>query len=132
MLALLASGIISVALMHDWLAWNSARWELGREAVLQRGIRPDEIEGGFEWDGWYASEDPQNPQANPDRKHSANEVPGLNLLLSRFYFPSVCGRYAISFSKLPASKSITTKSYQVWLPPVCREMLLLRYQPEPE
>ena len=43
----------SVGLMHDWLAWNSARWELGR-SPLARGIAADDIEGGLEWDSWHA------------------------------------------------------------------------------
>src|SRR5262249_8964483 len=32
---LLAYGAASVALMHDWLTWQGARWELGRWAIHQ-------------------------------------------------------------------------------------------------
>ena len=129
MLAVLFSGLIAVALMHDWLAWNAARWELGRQAVANKLIAPTDIEGGFEWDGWFTSADPQRPLANPERTQPANETAGLNLLLSRYYFPAVNGRYALSFSKLPESEIIGARSYQLWLPPHRKDLLLLEFRP---
>ena len=45
-------GMLSVCLMHDWLALNAKRWSLGRRAIAQ-GLNPAEIDGGFEWDHWY-------------------------------------------------------------------------------
>lgn len=36
----------------DYLAWNTARWEVGRRLVGD-GVAPIEIGGGFEWVGWY-------------------------------------------------------------------------------
>src|SRR5205807_9212803 len=38
----------SIALMHDWLSWNAARWQLGRRAETAFHINPLDIEGGFE------------------------------------------------------------------------------------
>jgi hypothetical protein len=52
LVALVLLGGLSVCLMHDWLSWNAARWDLGRRAVA-RGIEPGDIQGGFEWDRWY-------------------------------------------------------------------------------
>jgi hypothetical protein len=128
-LAVVVSGFISIALLHDWLAWNSARWELGRRAVATKFILPTEIEGGFEWDGWFSSAAPQHPLANPERTQPTNETPGLNLPLSRYYFPAVNGRFALSFSKLPDSEIIEAKSCQLWLPPHRKDLLLLEYRP---
>ncbi|HZV33227.1 MAG TPA: glycosyltransferase family 39 protein, partial [Verrucomicrobiae bacterium] len=51
------SGLIAIAFSHDLLAWNTVRWNLGREAVA-KGITPADIEGGFEWNGWYERNDP--------------------------------------------------------------------------
>ena len=51
--ALLVLGGLSVCLMHDWLSWNAARWELGRRAAVVHGIEPGDIRGGFEWDHYY-------------------------------------------------------------------------------
>lgn len=41
--------------MDDHFAWNSARWEAG-QALVAQGVHPENIEGGLEWDGWYAFE----------------------------------------------------------------------------
>jgi hypothetical protein len=41
--------------MADYMAWNSARWVAGRTLVAQ-GVRPEAIDGGFEWAGWYEFE----------------------------------------------------------------------------
>jgi hypothetical protein len=36
----------------ECLAWNDARWRLGRQLV-DAGASPQEIHGGFEWVGWH-------------------------------------------------------------------------------
>jgi len=36
----------------DYLAWNDARWNVGRQVVRQR-VSPVRIDGGFEWVGWF-------------------------------------------------------------------------------
>jgi hypothetical protein len=41
--------------MSDYMAWNTARWAAGRALVAQ-GVRPEAIDGGFEWAGWYEFE----------------------------------------------------------------------------
>jgi len=40
----------------DYMAWNDARWTLGRRLV-DGGAPPVEIKGGFEWIGWYDFEE---------------------------------------------------------------------------
>jgi hypothetical protein len=41
--------------MSDYMAWNAARWTAGQRLVAQ-GVRPEAIDGGFEWAGWYEFE----------------------------------------------------------------------------
>jgi hypothetical protein len=41
--------------MSDCMAWNTARWVAGRTLVAE-GVRPEAIDGGFEWAGWYEFE----------------------------------------------------------------------------
>jgi len=36
----------------EYLAWNDARWRVGRELVRQH-VPPVRIDGGFEWVGWF-------------------------------------------------------------------------------
>jgi hypothetical protein len=102
--------------MHDWLSWNAARWELGERAVA-RGARPDEIEGGFEWDGWFTRD------VYPSRPATGQRVFGLPVL--QYHFPDVTGRWALSFSISPGTVVLDSADYVVWLPPSRRRFYLL-------
>lgn len=51
-LAMLAYSLIE---MGDHMAWNAARWKAG-ERLMALGVPPQEIDGGFEWVGWYEFE----------------------------------------------------------------------------
>jgi hypothetical protein len=112
-LAVLA--IVSVGWMHDWLAWNSARWELGRRAV-EEGKHPLDIEGGVEWDAWYAPPDDSSVGVR------ASRYPVLPF--TKEWFPAIRGRYALSFSELPGTRRIDSEPYDVWLPPAHRQVIL--------
>jgi hypothetical protein len=93
---------VSIALMHDWLAWNSALWKLG-ERQLARSIDPWDIEGGFEWDGWHA----------PDVETKGLAVPPKGPRL----FRHVSGHYAISFTAFAVTLCLDVEPYRQWLPP---------------
>lgn len=116
--SLAALGLFAAAalgLTHDSLAWNAARWDLGRRAVA-RGIHPWEIEGGFEWDGWYA---PEGRPAPPDL-HRA-----YRLGLTRQQFTHVTGRYGLSFVRSPETPVLDSEPYTQWLAPGPREFYLI-------
>jgi len=56
-LPILAAVVIYGTLeMGDHMAWNAARWSAGQKLVA-RGLRPELIDAGFEWTGWYEFED---------------------------------------------------------------------------
>jgi hypothetical protein len=117
--ALVVFGLFSVALLHDWLAWNSARWTLGRRA-LERGIAARDIEGGFEWDSWYA---PAPPYLNPPEKESDLLLPYTNVM-----YGHISGRFALSFS-VPEDATVSDReTYASWLPPGKREFYLVERQ----
>jgi 4-amino-4-deoxy-L-arabinose transferase-like glycosyltransferase len=116
-------GILSVALMHDWLSWNAARWQLGRRAVQQRHINPLSIEGGVEWDGWYAAVGGE-----------VSRTGGLRwpvLPFTREWFPSITGRYCLSFSELTGTRRMDAEPYSLWLSPGSRQFYLLEVPPLP-
>jgi hypothetical protein len=116
-------GLVSVGLMHDWLAWNSARWKVGQRA-LDDHIHPREIEGGFEWDGWFAPD--------PRRFTRAPKPPGLTLPFThRVLGHFVLGRYALSFSEDPRTLIVDSEPYRLWLLPGPRRFYLLRDLPHP-
>jgi hypothetical protein len=106
----------SVALTHDYFAWNCSRWSLGRRAVV-RGVGTSEIEGGLEWNGWFALRD---SSSGHERVNA-----GLALPFTRFAFPHVSGRYGISFSVLPGTRIVDSQSYTLWLSPGPHRLYLL-------
>jgi hypothetical protein len=130
-----AMGLASTALMHDWLSWNTALWDLGRRAV-SRSIDPLAIEGGMEWDGWH-----QATRQPPQRRHwrdvfsplairqKAGPVKGLTLEATRVWFPQVSGRFALSFSPRKDAVGIDSEPYRLWLLPGDHRIYLLRYVP---
>jgi hypothetical protein len=115
--------VLSVLLMHDWLSWNAARWELGRRAIA-RGVAPAAVEGGFEWDGWYSAAGASRGQADP--------CPPLVLPSNHRLFPEVTGRLALGFTAPPGSTVIDSEPYFLVLPPGERRFLLVGSGPEVE
>jgi hypothetical protein len=109
--------VLSVALMHDWMAWNAARWELGRRALAMH-IAATRIEGGFEWDGWHSlARSAPVPQ---------KESSGFRLPVAQRSFPDVTGEFALSYSPIEGAVVVDQEAYQVWLPPERRMFYLLR------
>lgn len=53
---------VSYLFTHDYLAWNNARWRLFERAVAESGFKADEVDGGYEINGWTRS------GADPDTK----------------------------------------------------------------
>ncbi len=121
-LVLALFALVSVGLMHDWLAWNSARWELGRRAIERGRIVPWEIEGGFEWDGWYA------PERQRFSRRFPNERAWLTLPFThRVLGHHVTGRYALSFSEYKGTVTLDAEPYRLWLLPGPRRCCLLGF-----
>lgn len=46
-------GIFSVGATHDYLSWNRARWSSLDYLTKEAQISPFDIDGGFEFTGWY-------------------------------------------------------------------------------
>jgi hypothetical protein len=109
--------VISLGLMHDWLAWNSARWSVGQRALEDRRLNPWDIEGGFEWDGWFSP------------GHFSDRAPGprtlLTLPFTHDWFPQVTGRYALSFSVVPGTRELDSEPFWLWLAPGERHFHLI-------
>jgi hypothetical protein len=60
-LCLLAYGAFSVAGTHDYLAWNRPRWRALRTLTAAKHIRPDQIDGGFEFNyNYYTYRSPEH------------------------------------------------------------------------
>jgi 4-amino-4-deoxy-L-arabinose transferase-like glycosyltransferase len=116
LVAMFLYGVISVSLMHDWLAWNSVRWQLGKQAIATGKILPGDIEGGFEWDGWYATMDFNRPPGAASSGVPAG-WPSLVLPFTHYIFPQVSGQFALAFTPPDDSTVIAELPYLRWLPP---------------
>jgi hypothetical protein len=107
---------VSVGLMHDWLAWNAARWTVGRRA-LAKGIEATNIEGGFEWNGWYSP--------FPVFQNCRQKREGLTLWLTYCMYAHISGRYALSFSVLEGTRVVDQEPYDLWLVSGRRDFYLI-------
>lgn len=45
--------MFSVAATHDYLAWHRARWLATNDLMQVEGAKPQQIDGGYEFNGWY-------------------------------------------------------------------------------
>jgi hypothetical protein len=124
---LVIEGAFSVASYHDWLAWNSARWELGRRALDLHHIPVNQIEGGLEWDGWF-SKTPATWEQSSEQSVQA-PLKGLNLPFNQLSFPSLDASYALSYAEIPGTDVVDRQPYSLWLFPGQRHFYLIRWTP---
>lgn len=112
-------GAAAVGITHDSLAWNAARWAVGRRAVEERHIHPWDIEGGFEWDGSFA----------PIESGIADQPAGKHYLLpfSEQQFRHVTHRYALAFTQPDGTEVVDQEPYTQWLLRGKFAYLLVRY-----
>lgn len=102
LLLLVALGVAGLGLTHDWLAFNAARWALGRRAAAEHQVDLVEIDGGFEWNGWWYR-------------------PGQE----------TTPRYTLAFAPLERTRVLGTEPYSQWLPPASRQFYLLEASDPP-
>jgi hypothetical protein len=110
---------VCIGLMHDCHELNAARWRVGRRA-LARGIPASEIEGGFEWNGWFGGDAVPLAVPRPSR--------GLALLYTRMLFPQVSARYAISPVVMPGTTVVDAEPCTLWLAAGDWQFFLIRDQ----
>ncbi|MEP7170264.1 MAG: glycosyltransferase family 39 protein [Bacteroidota bacterium] len=56
MIALIIFGFFNILLTHDYFSWNRTRWEALNYLMKEKNIKPDQIDGGFEFNAWFLSE----------------------------------------------------------------------------
>lgn len=69
----------SVAGLHDYFRWNDLRWHYANQ-LMSRGINANEIDGGYEFNGWYHGSGA--PLENGKARYfiSMNPLPGYRIL----------------------------------------------------
>lgn len=54
-------GGFTIAATHDYLAWNRTRWQALND-LMEQGVTPKYIDGGYEFNGWYLNDVKYKPQ----------------------------------------------------------------------
>jgi 4-amino-4-deoxy-L-arabinose transferase-like glycosyltransferase len=106
-LLIAASGIFAIAGTRDYLEWNRTRWQALHALLAQPGIRPQDVDGGFEYNGWYLFD---------------------NYIQTNGW--KIDATYVISFGAIEGFETVSSYDYQQWLPPAERKIFVLRRQPE--
>jgi hypothetical protein len=107
-LASLALGaILSTAATHDYLAWNRARWEATGD-LLAESISPRQIDGGYEFNGWYLNDIDYKPKKG------------------KSYWWVHGDEYKIASGPMKRHEEIERYPYTKWLPPGQGNIFVLR------
>ena len=107
-LLLLLLTLFSVAGTHDYFAWNRARWA-AVHAALNSGVPPVQIDGGFEFNGWY--------RTGPKR---------LSMPYSKSWWFVAEDTYAVSFGPFGNFEPLGIYPFRRYLPPGQDSIYLLK------
>jgi 4-amino-4-deoxy-L-arabinose transferase-like glycosyltransferase len=91
-------GLFAVAGTHDYMTWNRARWQALIDLTKADNISSQNVDGGFEFNGWFA--------------YNANYQPGT----TKSWWWVEDDAYLISFGPVQGYKEIERYSFQRWLP----------------
>jgi len=91
--------LYTVGATHDYLSWNRARWAGLNYLMTDVGVSPAEIDGGFEFNGWYG----YSPGYQPRKGTSWWWVED--------------DKFVVSFGKIDGYEVIQRFAYQNFIPP---------------
>ena len=104
-------GALSVAGTHDYLSWNRARWTAIHHLTEDVGIHPTEMDGGFEFNGYYLYDEKYEPR--PD--------------MSWWWVHG--DTYVLAFGPMEGYDVARSYPFRRWLPIGEGEVLILRKAP---
>ena len=99
----LAMLVFSVCSLQDYMAWNRARWT-AIERVLEARVAPFEIDGGYEYNGMYTSDEFARRHNAPDFRQKGP--------LGWWVLDDT---YAIAFRDRPGFDEVDRVNYFSWL-----------------
>jgi len=109
MALVLGFGIFSIAGTHDYLSWNRARWQALSDLTDRDGVSPMQINGGWEFNGWYSYE--------------AKYRDKLNFLSGDLSHEN---QYLVTIGPVPGYDEIRRFRFRRWLPPGNGDIFVLR------
>jgi 4-amino-4-deoxy-L-arabinose transferase-like glycosyltransferase len=108
--ALITAGFVlfSVCGTRDYLAWNRVRWQALNDLTDHQRVRPEDIDGGLEFNGYYLY--------RPDYQTR----PG------RDFWWIEGDTYQITFHPLPGCSAVREYHFAHWLPPYSGSLWVLK------
>jgi hypothetical protein len=91
-------GSFSFTATHDYISWNRARWEALNYLIEQAHIPQKDIDGGFEFNGWYGYSPTYREQPSKSWWWVDNDD------------------YVISFGSISGYTEVRHYSYERWMP----------------
>jgi hypothetical protein len=125
-LLLLSYGGVTVAGTHDHLASNRVLWEAVRNAMEDDKLQPSQIDGGFEFNGWYFGN--KLSTCNPEYSKTSNptEIGPIDFTC---LFENEHWEYAASYVPEAGFSIEAEYSFRRWLPWRDQNLYLMRKLP---
>jgi 4-amino-4-deoxy-L-arabinose transferase-like glycosyltransferase len=98
----------SIAAAHDYFAWNRSRWEALTYLTQVLHVPTNEVDGGFEFNGWY------------DYDRNYRERAGVS------WWWVQADNYIVAFGPLDGYREMLRYPYDRWLPPGHGDISVLR------
>jgi 4-amino-4-deoxy-L-arabinose transferase-like glycosyltransferase len=99
-IALLLIAGFSVAGTHDYLSWNRARWKALDSLTRKDKIDPKDIDGGYEFNGWYTWPNTWVPQFGS----------------SKSWWVLYDDEYVVSFGRMFGVLDLRRYPFERWMP----------------
>jgi len=107
-LVIASFAFFSVCTTRDYLAWNRTRWKALRELMASGNISPSDVDGGFEFNGWYLYD------------------PAYEEKAGKSWWWVQKDSFLITFGERPGYKMIKEYKFSRWLPPGTGHILVLK------
>jgi hypothetical protein len=104
----------AVAGTHDYIAWNRARWRALDDLVLTRGVAPNQIDGGYEVNGWM--------------QHDTRYAPRT---AANYWWGDAGEDYVIAYGPVGSYQEVARYPVARWLPSTYPAILVLSKVQQP-
>lgn len=104
----------SVAVTRDYLEWNRVRWVALNDLVAQERISFAEIDGGFEFNGWYLKTGFLD-KSNYSREKNKS-----------WWWVKNNNKYVVAMGPIEGFETVKEYKYSRWLPPQSAGIYVLR------
>jgi hypothetical protein len=112
-LSLAAMSALSLAGTKDYLSWNRVRWAALEELMAEQSVPPTQIDGGFEFNGWYLYDDSFQPTH------------------SRSHYWVYDDSYVVAMGEIGGYDTMRSYGFSRWIPPNTGHILVLRRRQYP-